>query len=82
VLVRIAAWASLVFGLYGFVAALSLWGAAAGAVMGALALLFGWACLTERPSGVTRRVAQVGVAAGVGAFVVVLIWIMLAILGV
>jgi hypothetical protein len=82
VLLRVGAFVSLVLGVYGLLAALSVWGAVTGAVMGALALLFAWAALTERPDGWTRRVARAGMLTGGLALIVCAIWVVLAILGV
>jgi len=82
VVVRVGAFLSLVLGVYGLLAALSVWGVVAGAVMGALALLFAWAALTERPGGWTRRMARAGMLTGGLALVVCAIWVVLAILGV
>ena len=81
-LARLSAYVSLALGLYGFVAALSGYGAAVGAVMGVLALLAGWACVTEHPPARTRRLALVGMVAGSAALATVLVWIMLAVLGI
>ena len=81
-IVRVAAWLSLVFGVYGFLAALSVWGLAVGAVAGVLALLFGWAVLTEQPLGWTRRAARVGIVTGGLALVVCAVWVVLAVIGV
>ena len=39
-IVRVSAWLSLVLGVYGFLAALSVWGVAVGAGAGVFALLF------------------------------------------
>ena len=80
--VRVGAFLSLVLGVYGLLAALSVWGVVAGAVMGALALLFASASLTERPGGWTRRMARAGMLTGGLALVVCAIWVVLAILGV
>jgi hypothetical protein len=82
VLARVSAFVSLVLGLWGFAAALSVWGLGVGALMGGLALLCGWASLSERPAKRTRRLALVGVATGAAALVVVLVWIVLAAVGV
>lgn len=80
-IVRVFAWLSLVFGVYGFLAALSVWGLAVGAVAGVLALLSGWAVLTEHPLGWTRRAARGGIMMGGLALVVCAVWVVLAAVG-
>jgi hypothetical protein len=82
VIVRVSAWLSLVLGVYGFLAALSVWGVALGAGAGVFALLLGWAVLREQPLGWTRRAARGGVIAGGLALVVSVVWIVLAVFGV
>jgi hypothetical protein len=59
---RISARTSLVFGVYGIVAAASLWGASTGAVAGLAGLLLSGAVLVERPSGRLRRVGRIALA--------------------
>ena len=78
-LVRVSAFLSLALGVYGFLAALTGWGAVVGAVAGAMALLFGWAALTEDAVGRTRWSARVGVVAGGLAIVVLFVWVVLVI---
>jgi hypothetical protein len=60
VIVRVSAWLSLVLGVHGFLAALSVWGVAVGAAAGVFAPLFGWAVLREQPLGWTRRAGEAG----------------------
>jgi hypothetical protein len=82
VIVRVSAWFSLVLGVYGFLAALSVWGVAVGAGAGVFALLFGWAVLREQPLGWTRRAARGGMIAGSLALVVCAVWVVLAVFGI
>lgn len=80
-LVRLSAYASLVFGIWGALAVLSAWGAAGGLALGVIALICGLAALTERPQGRVRRVALIGVTTGAIAVSGFFIWILLAMLG-
>jgi hypothetical protein len=82
VLARVSAFLSLVLGLWGFAAALSVLGLVGGVVMGPLAVLFGWASLSERPPKWTRRVALSGVVTGSAALFTALVWIVLFMFGV
>ena len=81
-LVRLSAWMSLVLGVFGAITALYPLGVGVGGVSAGLAILFGWAALSEHPAARTRRVAVLGVAAGSVAIALVLVWVTLAILGV
>jgi hypothetical protein len=81
-LVRLSAYASLVFGIWGAVAVLSVLGAGLGLALGVIALICGSAALTERPQGRVRRVALIGVTTGAIAVSGFLIWILLAVLGI
>ena len=82
VIVRVSACLSLVLGVFGFLASLSVWGVAVGAGAGVFALLVGWAALSEHPHGWTRRMARSGVVAGGLALVVCAVWVAVAVLGV
>ena len=74
---RVSACLSLVLGVFGFLASLSVWGVAVGAGAGVFALLFGWAALSEHPHGWTRRMARSGVVAGGLALLVCTVWVVL-----
>jgi len=80
VLVRIAAYLSLLLGIWGALCVLSLWGAAAGLGSGVLALICGSAALTERPEGWIRGVALAGVAAGASVVIGFVVLILVAVL--
>ena len=82
VLVRLSAYASLVFGIWGALAVLSVLGAGLGLPLGVIALICGSAALTERPRGRVSRVALIGVTTGAMALSGFLIWILLAVLGI
>jgi hypothetical protein len=81
-LVRLSAYTSLVFGIWGTVAVLSVLGAGLGLALGVIALICGSAALTDRPQGSVRRVALIGVTTGAIAVSGFLIWILLAVLGI
>jgi hypothetical protein len=81
-LVRLSAYVSLVLGIWGALAVLSVWGAAGGLALGVIAVICGSAALTERPKGRIRRVALIGVTTGAIAVSGFLIWILLAVLGI
>jgi hypothetical protein len=81
-LVRMSAYASLVLGIWGALAVLTVWGAAGGGALGIIALICGSASLMERPRGRVRRVALIGVTTGAMAVIGFLVWILLAVLGI
>jgi hypothetical protein len=66
---RIAAWLSLVVGVYAVIAVASVMGLLTGAVAGALGAIVALAVLTDRPPPRTRRVAKL--ALGSNALAVV-----------
>ena len=77
---RGSAFISLALGVFGFLASLYPLGVVAGAISCVLALLFGWAVLTEQPHGWTRRAARAGIMTGGLALVVCSVWVVLAVL--
>jgi hypothetical protein len=82
VLVRLSAYASLVFGVWGALAVLWVLGAWTGLALGVLALVCGSAALTEGPNPRVRRVALLGVTSGALAVAGFLVWVLLVVLGV
>jgi VIT1/CCC1 family predicted Fe2+/Mn2+ transporter len=73
---RIAAWLSLLVGLYSVVAVASILGLFTGAFAGALGAIVSVAVVTDRPDARTRRVAKAALAINgiaLAAFVAVLV---------
>ena len=81
-LARLSAYTSLVLGLWGAVAVLTVLGAGAALALGAMALVCGLVALTERPNRRVRRAALGGVTLGALAVTGFFIWVLLAVLGV
>jgi hypothetical protein len=81
-IVRLSSYLSLALGIYAVLAVLSGWGAAAGLALGVIAVVCGWASLTERPDRRLTRIARVGVMSGALAIAGFFVWVLLALLGV
>jgi hypothetical protein len=81
-LARLSASTSLILGLWGALAVLTVLGVGAGLALGAIALVCGLVALSERPNRRVRRVALAGTALGAFAVTGFSIWVLLAVLGV
>jgi hypothetical protein len=81
-LARLSASTSLILGLWGALAVLTVLGVGAGLALGAIALVCGLVALSERPNRRVRRVALAGTAFGAFAVTGFSIWVLLAVLGV
>jgi hypothetical protein len=81
-LARLSAYTSLIVGLWGALAVLTVLGAGAGLALGTITLVCGLVALTERPNRRVRRVALAGVTLGAFGVTGFFIWVLLAVLGV
>jgi hypothetical protein len=81
-LARLSAYTSLILGLWGALAVLTVLGAGAGLALGAIALVCGLVALTEPPNRRVRRVALAGATLGGVAVTGFFVWVLLAVLGV
>jgi hypothetical protein len=79
---RVAAVLSMVIGVWGLLAVLSIWGAAGGVVGGVLAIVLGLASRSEPTSRRFQTMATVGLAAGVLAVLGFILLLVLAAFGV
>ena len=81
-LARLAACTSLILGLWGALAVLTVLGVGAGLALGAIALVCGLVALSERPNRRVKRVALTGATLGAVAVTGLFIWVVLAVFGV
>ena len=81
-LARLSACTSLILGLWGALAVLTVLGVGAGLALGAIALVCGLVALLGRPNPRVRRVGVTDAALGAFAVTGFFIWVVLAVLGV